>query len=228
MILTRARKRVMESQQAARTSTKTPPPGKELDEGCPIAYWIQRGVWPKAYINEDPQNKKIAMSRFLASKSLLAKKKYLVSWRLSEPRSISSDKGDQSNHAWVFIQQLQLHGSFLETLEFEIANESEKFCTTLINNQQKLPRESLFNDDIFQITCRRVRNKNKAVIIRDILPLIAPPTEIYALHTPKLDYMIESVNEVWSNCQPIISNYPQPDYSVGFKRKAFTYRGTVK
>lgn len=42
------------------------------------------------------------------------------------------------------------------------------------------------------------------------------------LHTPQLKYLIKSVNEVWCNSQSVIHSYPQPNYSVGFKRKAFT------
>ena len=34
--------------------------------------------------------------------------------------------------------------------------------------------------------------------------------------------MIESVNEGWNNSIPLTSTRPQPDYSVGFKRDAFT------
>lgn len=58
--------------------------------------------------------------------------------------------------------------------------------------------------------------------MRDILPLIAPPAEIHALRTPQLQYLIESVDEVWCNSQPIIHSYPQPSHSVDFRREAFT------
>ncbi|PQE14400.1 phosphatidylserine decarboxylase protein [Rutstroemia sp. NJR-2017a BBW] len=38
----------------------------------------------------------------------------------------------------------------------------------------------------------------------------------------KLECLIESVNEGWNNAVPLTGTRPQPDYSVGFKREAFT------
>jgi hypothetical protein len=34
--------------------------------------------------------------------------------------------------------------------------------------------------------------------------------------------LIESVNEGWNNSIPLAGTRPQPDYSVGFGREAFT------
>lgn len=138
---------------------------------------------------------------------------------------MSSDTENQNNASYrsrTFVQLFQLHGSFMKTSELDIAEESQKLCTILLDNEQKLPRESLFDDDIFRKTCQRVATRNEAIVTRDILPLIVPSAEIFASRVPKLDYLIESVNEAWSNSQPITNSRPQPDYSVGFKRNAFT------
>lgn len=105
--------------------------------------------------------------------------------------------------------------------KFNISNESRELCATLLDHKQEHPRESLFDDDIFQTTCQRVASRHEAIVVRDILPLIVPSAEILAARMPKLECLIEGVNEPWSNSQPII-NRPQPDYSVGFRREAFT------
>lgn len=186
-----------------------------------VEYWVRTGFWPKAYIEQDPGIRKIEISRFLAMKGLLPKHKALVSWEPSEPRSVRSDIEDQDNH-FTTILSLKRQGSFMGTLKFTIDNENQKLCSTLINSPQELPRESLFDHDIFQETCQRVASRKKPTIIRDILPLIAPPAEIHALHTPQFQCLIESVNETWGNSQPIIHSYPKPTYSVGFRREAFT------
>ena len=36
------------------------------------------------------------------------------------------------------------------------------------------------------------------------------------------DYMVETLDEGWNSCYPLTSPRPQPDFAVGFKRKAFT------
>lgn len=187
-----------------------------MEESDPVAYWIRESVWPYAYVKQDLNGDK--MNR------ILAKVKSVASRKGSEPGSGSSDTGGQNNISYrtrQFVQVLQLHGSFMETSELDIADESRDLCMALLDHEQKPPRESLFDDDIFQRTCRRVASRNEATVVRDILPLIVPSAEIFASRTPSLECLIESVNEVWSNSRPIHSR-PQPDYSVGFKRKAFT------
>lgn len=176
-------------------------------------------MWPYEYIKDDPDRQKIVMHR------ILSRKKSVVGRKRPEPGSISSGIENQTNASYrsrAFVQILQLNGSFMETSELEIADESRDLCTTLLNHEQKPPRESLFEDDIFRRTCRRVASRNEATVVRDISPLIVPSAEIFASRAPELDSLIESVNEVWSNCQPVTNNRPQPDYSVGFKRKAFS------
>jgi len=68
-----------------------------------------------------------------------------------------------------------------------------------------------------------VRNKNEARVVRDISLLIVPPAEVLAIRGAKhLKILIESVNKGWNNSIPITKTRPQPDYSVAFRREAFT------
>jgi hypothetical protein len=173
----------------------------------------------------DPDSKKIIMHRILSKKSFIAPKKR------SEPGSISSTTETQTSASYrnrVFPQLLQSYGSFMVPSKLKIANESLDLCKTLLDREQELPRESLFDDDIFQAACQRVAGRNEAIVVRDILPLTVPSAEILALRNPKLEYLIESVNELWSNAQSIIHSRPQPDYAVGFKRMAFTEEQLTK
>lgn len=72
-----------------------------------------------------------------------------------------------------------------------------------------------------------LRNRNEAKVIQDITRLIVPSAQSLAIRGSKygakhLRYLIESVNEGWNNSVPLTGTRPQPDYSVGFKRDAFT------
>ncbi|KAH6614586.1 hypothetical protein B0J18DRAFT_494180 [Chaetomium sp. MPI-SDFR-AT-0129] len=67
-----------------------------------------------------------------------------------------------------------------------------------------------------------LENKNEARIIQDISRLIVPSAESLALWNKNYKRLVESVNEGWNNSVPLTSTRPQPDYSVGFKRDAFT------
>lgn len=97
-------------------------------------------------------------------------------------------------------------------------------CQTLLDTKQETPRESLFDDDIFEGICLRAQDRNEARIIRDLTPLLVPSAEILnargALH---LAHVVESVDESWSKCIPMINGpCPKPDFSVGLRSSAFT------
>jgi hypothetical protein len=61
------------------------------------------------------------------------------------------------------------------------------------------------------------------MIIRDIGLLIVPSAQTLATYGAKhLKLLAEGVNEGWNNAIPVYGPRPQPDYSVGFGRSAFT------
>lgn len=85
------------------------------------------------------------------------------------------------------------------------------------------PQMTLFADPVFEKTCRKVSAKNEARVVRDILPLIVPSAEILAIWgATHLNNLVESINQSWDCAQPLVAPRPQPDYSVGFARDAFT------
>jgi hypothetical protein len=104
-----------------------------------------------------------------------------------------------------------------------IMEKSKETCLNLLSTEQTIPKDSLFGDELFEETCEMIRNKNEARVIRDISQLIVPSAEILATRGAKsLKILIESVNEGWNNSIPLTGTRPQPDYSVGFRREAFT------
>ncbi|KAK3492149.1 uncharacterized protein B0T23DRAFT_412299 [Neurospora hispaniola] len=120
---------------------------------------------------------------------------------------------------------LEANGSYMKTSPFGITDESKNLCRTLLNTEQPAPKGTLFDDDVFESTCESLANKNEATVFLDILRLIVPSAVHYALrakHLEHLNHLTESVNEGWNRCFPLTGIRPQPDYSVGFQRDAFT------
>lgn len=114
-------------------------------------------------------------------------------------------------------------GSFMVKSNQDITGTSKTLCTVLLEQQQTTPDNTLFRDDIFESTCQKIHNKNEARVIQDITRLVVPSAESLATFGARhLDILIESVNEGWNNSIPLTKTRPQPDYSVGFKREAFT------
>ncbi|KAI1111650.1 hypothetical protein F5Y14DRAFT_306000 [Nemania sp. NC0429] len=118
---------------------------------------------------------------------------------------------------------LGIKGSYMHKSKLGITDTSLASCKTLLSSDQTIPIDSLFRDDVFEATCRSVQDRNESRIIRSISPYIVPSAEDLAIMgATKLECLIESTNEQWTGSIPVEGPRPQPDYSVGFRRSAFT------
>lgn len=118
---------------------------------------------------------------------------------------------------------LETKGSFMRKSDLGIADTSKTVCRTLLEAEQIVPEDSLFQDDLFDETCEMIQDRNEAKVIQDIARLIVPSAQSLAIRGAKrLKTLIESVNEGWDNSIALTKPRPQPDYAVGFKRTAFT------
>ncbi|KAL7921194.1 hypothetical protein ACQKWADRAFT_296512 [Trichoderma austrokoningii] len=109
-----------------------------------------------------------------------------------------------------------------------ITEKSRALCKRLLEEMQAPPTDSLFRSDLFDKTCLDLQTRNEARVLRDIGMLLVPSAEaLRKLGDKTLGSLIESVDESWSNCYPLdpsrlTSAPPKPDYSLGFRREAFT------
>ncbi|KJZ69510.1 hypothetical protein HIM_11107 [Hirsutella minnesotensis 3608] len=184
----------------------------------PIDFWAREGQWPQEYFEPDMEH-------------LLARKKSLSLVRKRSNSATSTTPSDQKPREEKsapyrdprYKTLLATKGSFMDESDLGITKESSGTYCTLLNSDQTVPSDSLFRDDLFKQTCRRVEDRNEARVIRDITPLIVPSAEVLCTYGAKhLNILIESVNEGWNNSIPLTATRPQPDYSVGFRREAFT------
>ncbi|SLM35829.1 hypothetical protein LPUS_05202 [Lasallia pustulata] len=114
-------------------------------------------------------------------------------------------------------------GSFMGGSKKDVTQASKDLCRTLRNTKQITPEDSLFRDDLFEKTCEKIHNGNEPMVIRDISLLIVPSAQTLATYgAANLDHLVESVNEGWNSAIAVFGPRPQPDYSVGFGRSAFT------
>ena len=118
---------------------------------------------------------------------------------------------------------LAAKGSFMDASDLGVDDKSRTLIREFLEKAQPVPKDSLFREDLFNSTFRKIRNRNETRVIRDISLLIVPSAEIFATYgATALDCLIESTNEGWNNSIPVTKTRPQPDYSVGFRREAFT------
>lgn len=126
-----------------------------------------------------------------------------------------------------YVDWLVDKGSFLDDFCQEITDDGKKECQVLLNTEQAVPQDSdsLFRDDLFEETCKKLQDQNKARVINNISQLIVPSAETLttygAIHLEKL---FVGMNKCWNQSIPITATAacPQADFSVGFKQSAFT------
>ncbi|KAI2619935.1 hypothetical protein GGR54DRAFT_601860 [Hypoxylon sp. NC1633] len=209
----------------------------------PIDYWSEGGHWPKEYFNQDDQTRKdfekyngIPWVTEMGLNHLLARRKSLSSLRGKQseagsvtpssttpsdqkPREAKSAPYTRPSYATV----LATKGSFMDKSDLGITDASKSLCRILLEKKQTVPQDSLFRDDVFEKACRKIQDRNEARVVQDITRLIVPSAETLATYgATHLDPLIESVNEGWNSAEPFYGPRPQPDYSVGFGRSAFT------
>jgi len=118
---------------------------------------------------------------------------------------------------------LEKKGSYMREFDDDIPEDIKTFCKNLLEAAQTLPQDSLFRDNLFKKTCEKIRNRNETMVIRDIGSLIVPSAQTLATYgATHLNHLYECVNEGWNSVIPFHGTRPQPDYSVGFGRSAFT------
>ena len=106
-----------------------------------------------------------------------------------------------------------------------ITDISRELCRTLLEKEQKIPQDISFRDNLFDETCRKIQDRNETMVIRDIGLLIVPSAQILATYgATHLNHLYETTNEGWNSVFsfPLHKTRPQPDFSVGFGRSAFT------
>ncbi|RYO97875.1 hypothetical protein DL766_007945 [Monosporascus sp. MC13-8B] len=193
----------------------------------PIAFWAKEGRWPEEqFWSERPSETVPTMER------LLARKKSSSSFSRKRSNSATSttpsDQQPREQKSAPYRDQryetlLEVKGSYMTKAPLGLAGASQAICRSFLEKTQPAPGDTLFRNDIFETTCQKIHNKNEARVIQDISRLIVPSAESLATFGAKhLDILTESVNEGWNNSIPFTSIRPQPDYSVGFRREAFT------
>ncbi|GAB1312001.1 hypothetical protein MFIFM68171_02211 [Madurella fahalii] len=98
---------------------------------------------------------------------------------------------------------LQTKGLYMDISELGITDVSKHLIKDLLSTEQLVPKETLFDDDIFVDACRNLENKNEARIIFAISRLIVPSVESLALRNKNYKRLVESINEGWNNSVPL-------------------------
>lgn len=233
------------------TETNINPPATNINGSRPLAdtngnqlnpqfeTWLRGGSYPAEYFDSGSQTwediKADTSARRLdvaeMTQPFLEKKKSATDLRrealkanIVAPTETIDDKSVVYRSPG-YAQDLELKGeSYLFESSEGITEDDELLCQRLLNTVQTIPQDTLFRDDLFNVTCRKIKQRNQARMIEDVSPLIVPSTETLATYgATELKDLVFSVNERWDASVSITETRPQPDRCVGFGASAFTW-----
>lgn len=201
--------------------------------------WLQGGSYPAEYFDSGSQTwediKADTSARRLDAEKmaqpLVGKKKSAADLRrqaleanIVAPTETIDDKSVVYRSPG-YAQDLELKGeSYLFESPEGITEDDELLCQRLLNTVQTVPQDTLFRDDLFNVTCRKIQERNEARVVEDVSPLIAPSAETLATYgATELKDLVFNVNERWGESVSITETRPQPDRCVGFGASAFTW-----
>jgi len=215
----------------------------------PLEYWTLTKRWPKEYFEQDGWIKEdleqdSRLEEQMENSTQAIKYVEVNGFRLpcpirKAPSSLSRKQSDSSlngssdqknresksaryrNASYTLL--LERKGSLMKESKLGVTGASLIRCKTLLDSEQTVPKDSMFRDDLFRATCEKVQDRNEARVIRSITPYIIPSAEdLETLGATHLEHLIEGVNETWIGNIAVEGPLPKPDYSVGFRRSAFT------
>ncbi|KIW36769.1 uncharacterized protein PV06_11058 [Exophiala oligosperma] len=219
------RKRETEQQLPSPKRARTSRPRSSLLDVDSITYWTETSHWPRGYFNESGEMSHL-LARKKSSASLRRKRSDSDSGAPSSTTPSDQKAREEKSSPYKdarYEALLAAKGSFMDASDLGVDDKSRTLIRGFLEKAQPVPKDSLFREDLFNSTFRKIRNRNDTRVIRDISQLIVPSAETFATYgATALDCLIESTNEGWNNSIPVTKTRPQPDYSVGFRREAFT------
>lgn len=220
-----------------------------IETADPLKYWTLTKRWPKEYFEQHSQIREdLEEDNWLEGQmeSPIQDIKYVevnglrlpcpirrapTSLRRKQSDSSLNESSDQTNREKKsapyrtarYTTLLESKGSYMYKSDLGITKGSKDLYRRLLELKQSVPEDSLFCDDLFEEACRKIEDRNEARVIQDIARLIVPSAETLATYgATHLKHLIECVNEGWTASIPVEGPRPQPDYSVGLRRSAFT------
>ena len=185
------------------------PPGDlfgdtENSDIAPIQHWIREGTWPQGNL-EQVSNISQLLTRKRSIPSISNHKSDISSVSLREGKNPAV----KSRRYQQILESVRIYMSQPEP-HLRATKADKALCRELIDQEQPVPEDSLFNKDLIEWTLEDISNRNEARVIQDIGRLIVPAPEEFARRgATHLKHLIETVDEGWIKSIPLV-NGPRP------------------
>ncbi|KAL4883201.1 hypothetical protein BJY04DRAFT_216502 [Aspergillus karnatakaensis] len=206
-----------------------------------VQHWLDHGTMPGM-----PK-----INPFYALYCARSKPMRLVSTRSQSATQPNSPEPEPRERGWIAYnskacaQYLKLNNCFIMFPSTEPSETSQADCKTLIMGKWggNPPSRTIFDEDKIKRTLHRFASRPENAIIRAMGELIVPCLD----HLDEINTLADSMDEAWDESIPLDEgvpptqhdadlqgnvryylSIPQPGYSVGFSRSAFTKQELLK
>ena len=191
-------------------------------ENPQLQYWVENHQWSEEY--KHGSTPVMGTTKFCVRRPALGRKRSSSSLASDTPDNQSRETKSAPYRNRNFETALQTEGGlFMKDHALGPSTASQELCRKLLQREASTPEGTIFQDGSFLAACQKFAGKNESRIVQDVARLLVPSVETLAsLGEQRYDVFVENVSYGWDNCIPIIRPQPQPDYSVGFGRSAFS------
>ena len=207
--------------EASESKEKAKEKAKEKDD--PISYWAANYTWPD----------NLAESCAMSSSNNTNKRQRTLdrsqNGKDGNSRSYSQSRKDggvpeqytKSYEKYIFTKGLDMDDFKGEKL---VSPDSKVTCKDLLNMTRKAISPTVYSRAKTLEVIRLCRNRNEAMVNRDVTPLIVPPIKSLYLEdgANQFEHLTDEVNTQWHESWVLAGPRPKPDLSVGFFSSAFT------
>ncbi|KAI9682697.1 MAG: hypothetical protein M1829_006684 [Trizodia sp. TS-e1964] len=192
-------------------------PGDLEDQGknSHISYWAANQTWPSNF-GAMSSNK-----RQRASEAESSKEEKSPSYAQSRREGEVPQQYTKAYEIYISTMGLEMDDFKGENL---VSADSKATCEDLQYIRHKSISTSVYSKAEITKLVKLSRNRNEAMVNRDITPLIVPPiSQLYLKDQDKqYEHITDEVNTQWNESWVLAGPRPKPDLAVGFLSSAFT------
>ena len=188
----------------------------------PISYWAAYDSWPENFAEHNP----------MASSNSTNKRPrtwdFSQSGKDERSPSYSQSRKDgrvPEQYTAAYERHILTKGLDMDPLKGEelVSEESKTLCVDLQRITYKTIEPTIFPTGIIRKVIHFCRNRNEAIVNRDITPIIIPSiTSLYFGGDSDLEHVVDEVNADWYSQCVLIGPQLRPDLAIGLFPSAFS------
>lgn len=188
----------------------------------PISYWAVHHTWPKNFTEHNP----MASSNSTNKRQRTSDRSQ--SGKDERSRSYSQSRKDgevPEQYTAAYERHILTKGLDMDPFKGEelVSEESKKLCIDLQQITHKTIEPTIFPTGAIRKVINFCRNRNEAIVNRDVTPMIMPPiTSLYFGGDNSLEHVIDEVNADWYDQCVLEGPRLHPDLAIGLFSSAFT------